>query len=86
MPAVTWGEFMAELAKLGVEIKDCKSAVYNHNEEKVYIKYLSRELDGKILRVPIRYSTLNECITPSLLRSICNNLEIDPARFGFLLG
>ena len=53
------------------------------------ITYFEREVEGEILQYAVVFDEGDETETRvalHLVRSICQRLKIDPARFGFTLG
>ena len=50
------------------------------------IQFLERTVDGKKIKCTVNFENENEVLTPSVLRSICTRLNIDPKYFGLHLG
>lgn len=58
----------------------------NVNNESFPIDYFERTVEGKKYLCVVSIENDNEVVTPSVLRSVCKRLKIDPAEFGLHLG
>lgn len=81
----TWAEFRAEIAKeFGVELRTIRT---DEIDDVPDIIYLERQHDGKVLCYPFPILLEEEeRMTLSLLRKICEYLELPVAHWGLTLG
>lgn len=49
-------------------------------------EFFKRNMDGNIKVTPVPVMHDDDHLSPSVVRSVCRNLDIDPAKFGLHLG
>jgi hypothetical protein len=86
-PMPTLGEFIVRLTsdEYKAKIRKIKSTLIGPRGE-ANIEFLIRTgEDGKIKIAIVPNLRQDEHLTPSILRSLCNQLDIPPADFGLIL-
>lgn len=83
--SLTFEEFKNRLEdEFDCEFDDLK--VQHSDGESYPVRYFQRKVDDKIIRCVVSFTGDEEIVSPSLVRSICNNLKIDTSAFGLNLG
>ena len=71
------------LGTIGVSYFNTKISVGNKS---IQAQYFEHKMDGTTFRCEIKFSDDAERLTPSMIRYICNRLQINPRLFGLHLG
>ena len=84
--ALTFDEFAQELAtNFGCVLRESRGVLSRANgEPPERVRYFERQYNGKVLQCAVVPS--GDRLTPSVVRSICARLAIDPDFFGLTLG
>jgi len=84
IPLPSFDEFILKLKK---KYKcEYKTFSIKLNGKTVKIEYFERSYYKKKIKCVVSIENKNDIIPPTLLRSICNRLKIDPKDFGLHLG
>ena len=88
-PMIQWPRFLEFrerlVAELDCEWKTLPDSLAIGKGEPEPVNYLERIVDGQTRRYAV-FIPDNERIPPSVIRSICAQLKVDPAAFGLHLG
>lgn len=87
-PAPTWSDFVDALTqRFGVTVRTHPTTVLvSPKGDQLPLKFLERKADGDTWQVPLQPHDPGDRVLPSVIRSTCTNLGIDPMFFGLTLG
>lgn len=77
--AIRYKEFLLQLQSFGVEVKSSQSPVKDGQNK---IPYLSYSSQGGVRYYPLTFSNEEEFVQWPVVRAVCMNLRLDPAKFG----
>jgi hypothetical protein len=81
--APTWREFVGQLGRFDVELKQTDFVLRDPVGETEPIRYLERQYGVETYRCVVQPLPDEQRLAPSMIRSICLALQIDLAEFGF---
>jgi len=82
----TFGEFRAKVvAEFGAAYKQLPDSLCINDGEPEPVHYLERSSNGQVRRYAVAIRD-DEKLAPSVLRSLCKRLDLDPKDFGLHLG
>jgi hypothetical protein len=86
MPWPTFADFRARLvAEFGCTYKELPGQLSVNGCDPETVCYLERKVEDEMRRYAVVLKD-DERVAPSVIRSICARLELDPRKFGLTLG
>jgi hypothetical protein len=81
--APTWKEFLAQLSRFDVELKQTEFGLTDPNGTTEPVRYLERQYGVETYRYVVQPFPDDVRLLPALRRSVLRALQIDLAEFGF---